>query len=648
MLMESETAAEKGAILRQRKEIKAKGRAVVKSHYFLLFFVALVMILFGREYRLATAGWGESVSESAQDDEVGSVLDRATVFSRITDGDDAVLTDIMSGRLFDAQKKSLKIAAMIREKGDENPVLGTTNGILAQFVNGIVSERFIAMFGNTVYSIVRSEEAVAVIFIVLSFIWYTLIFVFVKNVFTAVYCRVFLEARTYEKVTPADALHLLAVRRWIRASITMLISELWLTLWSFTIVGGFIKRFSYAAVPYIVAENPDLKGPETVTLSRKMMDGHKMELFLFELSMLGWVALGIVTFGISEIVWGVAFRSACKAEFYARIREDAIRRKVEGWEKLNNPYLFDKADRILLYETYFDVVDEITLLHENRVELTGAKKKAADWFGVWLGTLDEKRKYDEMEGRAYTIRHLKRCMEGQSFPDWLDPLWRKREIAKYNNFSFLNNYSIWTLFLLFISFSFLGWSWEVALHFMQTGAIANRGTLLGPWLPIYGAGGVIALILCSRFRRQPVTEFFLSILLCGTLEYFSGWYLESKFHQRWWSYDGYFLNLHGRICAEGLLVFGVGCCIVVYLIAPVFDYLLSKVKKGILIPFCVALAVLFGVDQIHAIFHPNMTEGAIEPGKAAVTAESGEAPEEENTAGRAPSQNNDSAAMTEA
>ena len=168
MLMESETAAEKGAILRQRKEIKAKGRAVVKSHYFLLFFVALVMILFGREYRLATAGWGESVSESAQDDEVGSVLDRATVFSRITDGDDAVLTDIMSGRLFDAQKKSFKIAAMIREKGDENPVLGTTNGILAQFVNGIVSERFIAMFGNTVYSIVRSEEAVAVIFIVLS------------------------------------------------------------------------------------------------------------------------------------------------------------------------------------------------------------------------------------------------------------------------------------------------------------------------------------------------------------------------------------------------------------------------------------------------------------------------------------------------
>ncbi len=618
--MESAAGVEKGAILGQRKEIKKRGREIVKSHYFLLFFLALVMILFGREYSLATAGWGESVNGAAiQEDSVESLLDKVNAITKITGGNDTVLTDIMSGRLFEGERKSLQISKLLKDTGEDNPVLGRTNGILAQMVNGIVSERFSVMFGNTVYSIVHSEEAVAVAFIVLSFIWYTFVFVFIKNVYTAVYCRMFLEARCYEKVSPLDALHFAAVRRWFRASMTMLISELMLMLWSLTIVGGFIKRFSYAAVPYIVAENPDLKGLESITLSRKMMDGHKMELLLFELSMIGWTVLGIVTFGVSEIGWGVAYRSASKAEFYARIREDAIRRKVEGWEKLNDPYLFEKADRILLYETYFDVVDEITVLHENRVELKGARKAAAEWLGIWLGTLDEKKKYDEIEGREYTIRHLKLCMEGQAYPHWLNPLWRKREITRYHNFSFLNNYSIWTVFLLFISFSFLGWSWEVALHYMQTGALANRGTLLGPWLPIYGAGGVVVLMLCSRFRRQPVAEFFLSIVLCGCLEYFSGWYLETKFHQRWWSYDGYFLNLHGRICAEGLLVFGVGCCIVVYLIAPVFDFMLSKVKKEILIPICVVLAVLFGADQIHAMFHPNMAEGAVEGKKAELT-----------------------------
>ena len=40
---------------------------------------------------------------------------------------------------------------------------------------------------------------------------------------------------------------------------------------------------------------------------------------------------------------------------------------------------------------------------------------------------------------------------------------------------------------------------------------------------------------------------------------------------KWWDYSGYFLNLHGRICAEGLLVFGVGGMIVVYILAPLID-----------------------------------------------------------------------------
>ena len=199
-------------------------------------------------------------------------------------------------------------------------------------------------------------------------------------------------------------------------------------------------------------------------------------------------------------------------------------------------------------------------------------------------------------------------MEGKAYPQWLNPMWPKKEIAKQGHFSFLRNYSVWTLFLLFISFSFIGWTWEVALHYMQAGELVNRGTLLGPWLPIYGAGGVVVLILCSRFRRQPVLEFVTAIVLCGILEYFSAWYLETKFHRRWWSYDGYFLNLHGRICAEGLLVFGVGCCIVVYLIAPMFDFLLSKIKTSILIPICVVL----GVDEVHSSTHPNMAKGAVE------------------------------------
>ena len=597
---------EKFSILKQRKELKRNSHRVVRSHYFILFFLTLVMILFGTEYSYVKESWSETGAfgfgdDKADEDDVGSVLDSRTV-----------LDSIMEGRLTEGETVSQVLEGSIQENGDDSEALGRTRGVLAQVVNAASSGKFYTMIANSLFSIIHSEGGVAVIFILASLLWYFVLYFCIWAVYSAIYRRIFLLARVYENVSFADALHIVAIRKWFKAIKAMMVKEIYLALWSITVVGGVIKFYSYAAVPYIVAENPDLTARQAITLSRKMMNGHKMELFLYQVTQAGWILLGFLTFSISEFAYGVAYRVGCDTEFYVKVREEAIRNKIEGYELLNDPYVYEKVDRIELYETYFDVVDEITLIHEQKMELTGVRKVFADWFGIWLGSLSAKKQYDELEGRKYTIAHYKLCMEGKAYPQWLNPMWPKKEIAKQGHFSFLRNYSVWTLFLLFISFSFIGWTWEVALHYMQAGELVNRGTLLGPWLPIYGAGGVVVLILCSRFRKKPVLEFITAIVLCGILEYFSAWYLETKFHRRWWSYDGYFLNLHGRICAEGLLVFGVGCCIVVYLIAPIFDFLLSKIKTSILIPICVVLGVLFVADEVHSSAHPNMAKGAVE------------------------------------
>ena len=58
---------------------------------------------------------------------------------------------------------------------------------------------------------------------------------------------------------------------------------------------------------------------------------------------------------------------------------------------------------------------------------------------------------------------------------------------------------------LFFAFSAAGWLWEVALHLVFNGELVKRGTMLGPWLPIYGAGGVLAVLLLRRaVRRERV------------------------------------------------------------------------------------------------------------------------------------------------
>ena len=79
--------------------------------------------------------------------------------------------------------------------------------------------------------------------------------------------------------------------------------------------------------------------------------------------------------------------------------------------------------------------------------------------------------------------------------------------------------------------------------------------------------------------------------------------------QKWWDYTGFFLNLHGRICAEGLLAFGIGGMAIVYFVAPLLDNYFRKIKLQIIIPLCVALMMIFVADQLYTKKHPNVGEG---------------------------------------
>ena len=78
----------------------------------------------------------------------------------------------------------------------------------------------------------------------------------------------------------------------------MFVKYVYYSLWCLTLVGIVVKHYSYFLVPYIVAENPDMTAREAITLSRKMMKGHKWQCFVFELSFLGWEVLGALTLGI--------------------------------------------------------------------------------------------------------------------------------------------------------------------------------------------------------------------------------------------------------------------------------------------------------------------------------------------------------------
>lgn len=81
-----------------------------------------------------------------------------------------------------------------------------------------------------------------------------------------------------------------------------LLQLLYLMLWALIPIAGFfivlVKTYSYSMTMYIHRDNPKLSADDCITESRKMMNGHKMNLFLLHLSYIGWILLSILTFGI--------------------------------------------------------------------------------------------------------------------------------------------------------------------------------------------------------------------------------------------------------------------------------------------------------------------------------------------------------------
>lgn len=179
-------------------------------------------------------------------------------------------------------------------------------------------------------------------------------------------------------------------------------------------------------------------------------------------------------------------------------------------------------------------------------------------------------------------------------------------LGKYSPF---RDYSFSNIVMLFLTFAIIGWVWEVVLHIVQTGDFVKRGMLNGPWLPIYGVGGVLALVFMKKYLYNPIKTLCLMIVMFGTLEYATSYVLEALHGVRWWDYTGYFMNLNGRICLEGVLIFAFSGAAVVYFIAPFLASYYDKINKKIKVSICIVLMTLFTIDVIWSAFDPNMGKG---------------------------------------
>ena len=108
--------------------------------------------------------------------------------------------------------------------------------------------------------------------------------------------------------------------QYFRIFLAELLKGIYILLWALLlIIPGLIKEYSYAMTEFILKDNPEMSGEEAICESMRLMQGHKMQLFLLDLSMIGWLILSILTLGIG-LLFLLPYNYTAHAHFYEDLK----------------------------------------------------------------------------------------------------------------------------------------------------------------------------------------------------------------------------------------------------------------------------------------------------------------------------------------
>lgn len=108
---------------------------------------------------------------------------------------------------------------------------------------------------------------------------------------------------------------------WGKSILLSFLIWIFTLLWSLLfVIPGIIKAYSYRMAFFILVDNPELSANEALQKSKEMMKGHKLDLFVLDLSFIWWFLLVAITFGVASI-YVAPYIGATQANFYKSLKE---------------------------------------------------------------------------------------------------------------------------------------------------------------------------------------------------------------------------------------------------------------------------------------------------------------------------------------
>lgn len=138
----------------------------------------------------------------------------------------------------------------------------------------------------------------------------------------------------------------------------------------------------------------------------------------------------------------------------------------------------------------------------------------------------------------------------------------------------------WIFFFYF--YCFFGWCFESTVVSISQRKPVNRGFMKGPFLPLYGTGAIMMLLVSRPFQDNLLKVYIAGCIGATVLEYVTGVVMEALFKVRYWDYSHKKLHFRGYICVSSTLAWGLLTILMTEVVHKFVERFVFAIPGGIL------------------------------------------------------------------
>ncbi|MDE5804156.1 MAG: putative ABC transporter permease [Lachnospiraceae bacterium] len=158
------------------------------------------------------------------------------------------------------------------------------------------------------------------------------------------------------------------------------------------------------------------------------------------------------------------------------------------------------------------------------------------------------------------------------------------------------SYTLIQWLFLFYFYCFFGWCFESAYVSLKSRKPVNRGFMKGPFLPLYGSGAIMMLVVSKPFLEHWWAVYIAGCIGATVLEYVTGVVMEALFKVRYWDYSSQPFNFQGQICLSSTLAWGGLTLLMNYVIHRPIESLVIGIPADLLTVVTILLTIYIDCD----------------------------------------------------